>query len=139
MPHLPVRGRDRVVELPPDGRAVPASPAELTPRGAEIWSEIWQSPVSDLWSPSDAGLVRRLVGLRERLETDMSAPASLYSAALHLKRSLALTPQSRHAFRIVIGASSPARRRSAKSAENMLVENGQRRLTARQRDRLLRG
>jgi phage terminase small subunit len=129
MTHLPVRGRDRVVELAADGRAVPDSPAELTPRGAEIWRELWAAPVAALWTSSDAGLVRRLVVLRERLESDPSASAALYSAALRIETHLGLTPASRLALGVRLAADDEPPPRS----------NGRRRLTARQRDRILRG
>jgi len=130
--HLPVggRGRGEVVELAADRLAVPEAPAELSPRSAEIWAELWAAPDAALWTSSDAGLVRRLVVLCERLESDPSASAALYSAALRVETHLALTPASRLALGVRLAADDePPSSRS----------NGRRRLTARQGDRILRG
>jgi hypothetical protein len=128
--HLPVGGRSGrrgdVVEMA--SSVGPAAPEDLSPRGAEIWRELWSSPSARLWTESDAGLVRRLVVLRERLEVDLGAPAALYTVALRLETSLGLTPAARAALGVVVEDESPRPRR-----------NGRRRLSARERDRILRG
>lgn len=131
MPHirLPVGGRD-VVELAVR-RDAPPAPESLSPRAAEIWRELWREPVAALWTDGDAGLLRRLCAMRERLEVDAAAPAAMFSTTLRLEDALGLTPAARRRLGVVVSPDEPPR-----PGRN---GNGARRLSARERDRILRG
>ena len=129
--HLPTssagsRSRRRVVALEAQRPAVPPAPPGVDGRALEVWRELWRLDVAALWRDSDRALVARLCALRTRLEADAEAPASLYSAALAVENQLGLTPRSRRALGVDVAEAEPVARRPAK-------------LSARERDRLLRG
>jgi hypothetical protein len=113
VPRTPVRGgRDSVVELASSRREAPPAPEGLSPRGCEIWAELWRSPASALWTSSDYGLGRRLVLMRERLETDATAPAALFSATLRVEQHLGLTPAAHAALGVIVSDDEPPRPRT---------------------------
>jgi hypothetical protein len=138
-PHLPTSSTPssssskRPLELEDRPRKPPAVPRTLGNRARRLWKELYSEPVSDLWRPSDATLVVRLIGLRERIETEGPAcPLAVYGIVQGLEDRLLLNPRARRAAGVVYIAAS-----SSRPSPN---GNGKvRRLDERRRARLTRG
>lgn len=83
---------------------IPEPSLPLTGVRADIWNQIWSSPVATLWCDADLASLTRLVILQTTLEAIMNK--GLLQEMRQLEDRFLLNPYSRAQQRVVIGASS---------------------------------
>jgi hypothetical protein len=114
-------------------RTPPPPPKGLSTSERAAWRELWSSPVAALWTSDDVPSVVRLIRLRARLDAEgvAAAPVSLFGQVARLEDRLILTPLARRQAGIALVPSA--------GVGGSGVRNGSRQLSARERERLLRG
>jgi hypothetical protein len=118
----------------------PRAPRGLTRAQAAARRALWAEPVARYWAPADDAFVVRLVRLREMLdEQGTEAPLGAYAAVLALERVLYLTPAARRERLKLAVAEPPPTPSSNGRSSTSSSSSSSRRLSARERERLLRG
>jgi hypothetical protein len=109
---------------------VPPAPKVLDAEQRREWQQLWSGPVAQSsWLPEDAPLVLRLIQLRRRAETEGARWMIEHVRGLE-DRLLLNGPRGRQRAGLPVEPEP-----SASSGRR----NGQRRITSRERERLLRG